>query len=108
VACCLLSFAWRGMAFGNLVSLCLLGGLLVSRHLGLHDYALVLTCCALSEGVLRQGFFWIAAPPVYIAMLLPEPWGALGVASVLSVFVIPFFELHRVLAGREPAPLRTA
>jgi hypothetical protein len=90
VALCLLWLAWRRIPFGTLISMCLLGGLLVSRHLGLHDYALVLACCALSEGLVRQGFFWLATPTVYLAMLLPEPWSAVGVAAICTLFAFPF------------------
>ena len=95
VTLCLVWLAWRRIPFGTLVSLCLLGGMLVAKHLGLHDYALVLVFCALSEGVVKQGFQWLAAPPVYICMLLPDPWSVLGIVFVCAMFVLPFFELHR-------------
>lgn len=91
VAALLIWFAWQRLPFGTLISLSLLGGLLVSRHLGLHDYALVLACCALSEGTLKQGFFWLATPPVYISMLLPDPWSALGVAAACTVLALPLW-----------------
>jgi hypothetical protein len=77
------------------MSMCLLGGMLVSRHLGMHDYALLLACYALSDGLIKQGFLWLATPPVYIAMLLPEPWNALGVVALAGLFVVPFIEFHR-------------
>jgi hypothetical protein len=90
VAVCLLWLAWRRIPFGTLISLCLLGGLLVSRFMGLHDYALLLAGCALSEGLVRKGFFCLATPPVYLLMLFPEPWSALGVAAVCTLFALPF------------------
>jgi hypothetical protein len=95
VAGCLLWFAWRRVDFGTLISLCLLGGMLVAKHLGLHDYALVLVFCALSEGLVKQGFCWLTTPPVYICMLLPDPWSAMGIVFVSVMFALPFFELNR-------------
>ncbi len=59
------------------------------------DYALVLVFCALSEGIVKQGFSWLATPPVYICMLLPDPWSVLGIGFVLVMFVLPFIEMHR-------------
>jgi hypothetical protein len=69
--------------------------MLVAKHLGLHDYALIFVFCALSEGLVKQGFCWLTIPPVYICMLLPDPWSAIGIVFVSAMFVLPFFELKR-------------
>lgn len=75
-----------------MMSLCLLGGLLVSRHLGMRDYALLFACAALSTGLVRQGFCWASTPVIYLLMLVPEPWNAIPVFALTGVFALPFLE----------------
>jgi hypothetical protein len=89
VLAALVWMAFQRVDFGTLLGLCVLAGMLASRHLGLHDYALLLPCSAMSGGRVKSGFFWLATPPVYVLMLLPAPWGALAVLALSTIFLFP-------------------
>ncbi len=94
----LVFLAWQRLPFPTLLSLCVLGGMLASSHLGMHDYALLLPCCALSRGLLRRGFFALTTPLVYIVMLLPDPWSSFGAAAMAALLALPFIEMHKQTA----------
>ena len=102
------SLAWLGwqrrLPFAALISLCVLGGLLISGHAGMHDYALLLGAYAITEGPLRRGFAFLLAPPVYIMVLLPGVWGLLGVGLLTSVLLLPLWEKYTRGLVLAPAP----
>ncbi len=92
---CLVWLGWqRRLSFPALISLCVLGGLLISGHAGMHDYALLLAAYAITDGTLQKGFAFLLAPPVYILVLLPGVWSLLGVTMLTSILLLPLSQKY--------------
>jgi hypothetical protein len=89
----LIAFLWQvhrdPTAFPFALSLAIVGGVLISFHLGVHDCAVLLGAVALApvHHLLEKGLTAICSPPVYLVLLLDGWRGALPALVLLGIFV---------------------